>query len=186
MFKVHLRFLNNILLTEVIFLFVQWTDISGNSSKIPKLYKGIYNRELKTYSLIQVILTVIKLLRLCLPHKLHVDLRVELPTLGQIQLKHTSIDTFVQSCLYHLYLTYAHYIRIKLSYQYRQKVETLKLWHNSFSNCQLVIWDHFKAAHLCNLLPFYCNNVSKTKLFTIKRILHKAGLIQRGRWPVRI
>lgn len=45
-----------------------------------------------TYPLIQVILTVIKLLRLCLPHKLHVDLRVKLPTLGQLQLKHTHTD----------------------------------------------------------------------------------------------
>lgn len=43
----------------------------------------------RTYPLIQVILAVIKLLRLCVPHELHVDLRVKLPTLGQLQLKHT-------------------------------------------------------------------------------------------------
>lgn len=41
------------------------------------------------YPFIQVILTVIELLRLCLPHELHMDLRVELPTLGELQLKHT-------------------------------------------------------------------------------------------------
>lgn len=46
---------------------------------------------LASYPLIQVILTVIKLLGLCLPHELHVDLRVKLPTLGQLQLKYTHI-----------------------------------------------------------------------------------------------
>lgn len=69
-----------------------------------KLCKGFFGRETKSvmrlvgcvcvvYPLIQVILTVIKLLRLCLPHELHVDLRVKLPTLGQLQLKHTHTHT---------------------------------------------------------------------------------------------
>lgn len=42
-----------------------------------------------TDPLIQVVLAVVELLGLRLPHELHVDLRVELPTLGQLQLKHT-------------------------------------------------------------------------------------------------
>lgn len=49
------------------------------------------------YPLIQVILTVIELLRLSLPHELHMDLRVELPTLGQLQLKHTHRSTNAQN-----------------------------------------------------------------------------------------
>lgn len=43
----------------------------------------------ETYPLIQIILTVIKLLRMCLPHELHVDLRVEFPTVSKLQLKQT-------------------------------------------------------------------------------------------------
>lgn len=42
------------------------------------------------YPFIQVILAVIQVLRLGLPHVLHVDLGVELPAVGQLQLKHTS------------------------------------------------------------------------------------------------
>lgn len=42
------------------------------------------------YPFIQVILTVVELLRLSLPQELHVDLRVKLPALGQLQLKHTT------------------------------------------------------------------------------------------------
>lgn len=41
-----------------------------------------------TDPLIQVVLAVVELLGLRLPHELHVDLRVKLPTLGQLQLKH--------------------------------------------------------------------------------------------------
>lgn len=40
------------------------------------------------HPLIQVVLAVIELLRLGLPHELHVDLRVELAALRQLQLKH--------------------------------------------------------------------------------------------------
>lgn len=45
--------------------------------------------ESKTYPFVQIILTVVKLLRMCLPHELHVDLRVEFPTVSKLQLKHT-------------------------------------------------------------------------------------------------
>lgn len=41
-----------------------------------------------THPLIQVVLTVVELLRLRLPRELYVDLRVELAALGQLQLKH--------------------------------------------------------------------------------------------------
>lgn len=40
------------------------------------------------YPLIEVILAVVKLLRLRLPHELHVNLGVKLPTMGQLQLKY--------------------------------------------------------------------------------------------------
>lgn len=42
-----------------------------------------------THPLIQVVLAVVELLRLRLPRELHVDLRVELAALGQLQLKRT-------------------------------------------------------------------------------------------------
>lgn len=45
------------------------------------------------YPLIQIIFTVIKLLRMCLPHELHVDLRVELPIVSKLQLKDTHKHT---------------------------------------------------------------------------------------------
>lgn len=54
-------------------------DISGNKAE--------------THPLIQIILAVIKLLRMCLPHELHVDLRVEFPTVSKLQLKHTHTHT---------------------------------------------------------------------------------------------
>lgn len=55
--------------------YLKLPDISGNKAEI--------------YPLIQVILTVVKLLRMCLPHELYVDLRVEFPTVSKLQLKHT-------------------------------------------------------------------------------------------------
>lgn len=58
---------------------------------------------LAPYPLIQVILTVIKLLRLCLPHELHMDLRVKLPTLCQLQLKNTYRSTNTQNKLISTY-----------------------------------------------------------------------------------
>lgn len=43
-----------------------------------------------THPLIQVVLTVVELLRLSLPRELYVDLRVKLAALGSLQLKHST------------------------------------------------------------------------------------------------
>ncbi len=69
---------------------LKWNSPSVSFSKLQRLFWQTESvMRVAPYPLIQVILTVIKLLRLCLPHELHVDLRVKLPTLGQLQLKHT-------------------------------------------------------------------------------------------------
>lgn len=56
------------------------------------------------HPLIQVVLAVVELLRLRLPRELHVDLRVELAALRQLQLKHVRTQTVGKRSLMSSYL----------------------------------------------------------------------------------